>query len=82
MRVTNILLLCRWFFRLLLVGGAGCVLMYAQAEGHLEGALEAVSEVATAVGEKFSGSSGASGAYNLMSADGSPAYKPHTHDGL
>merc|ERR1712216_748455 len=44
----------KWFFRLLLVGGAGCVLMYAQAEGHLEGALEAVSEVATAVGEKFS----------------------------
>ena len=66
-----------------MVGGAGCVLMYAQAEGHLEGALDTVSEVATAIGEKMGfGASGASGAYNLMSADGSPAYKPPTHDGL
>jgi hypothetical protein len=66
-------------------GIAGYALMYAHAEGHLGDALDAGSEIVSAISAKIPGmgAGGATPAYNLMTGDGEPSYlPPGTHEGL
>jgi hypothetical protein len=66
-----------------MLGIAGYAVMYAHSEGLLGDALDAGSEALSAISSKFGmGGGGGGPAYNLMTGDGEPAYRPPGTEGL